>query len=89
MQKDDILIDYKVTKDSELPNMKNIMGSIYNYVQNNPVYFSYEPSFVNGVLIFGIVGLKHNHVNLQRMMGANISASGGKLEVMVDRSELG
>lgn len=87
MHKNDIIIDYKVVKDSELPDMKKIIHSIYKYVQNNEVYFKYEPKIIDGVLIFGIVGFRHKHNNLLKIMGNDVRESGGKLEIMVDRSK--
>jgi len=54
-------------------DMKILIECIYSYIQNNEIYFKYEPSMYKSVLIFGIVGFKKNHKALKRDLGKNIN----------------
>lgn len=73
MEKDDILIHYIVTKkEHKKINMKKLIKMIYRYVQNHEIYFKYDPTFYEGVLLFGIVGFQKDHDALQEILGNNV-----------------
>lgn len=50
------------------------------YIQNTEIYFKYEPTFVNSVLIFGIIGFEEDHEKLQKILGKDIQSIGCKLQ---------
>jgi hypothetical protein len=86
MKQKDILIHYMVTKkENEKTNIEKIIQSIIVYIQSNPIYFEYEPKFVNNILIFGIIGFKRDHVKLQKRLGDYISYFGGNLKILTKK----
>ena len=85
MDKKDIVIDYHVLKNSEKVNVTEIVKSIYRYIQTHEIYFKYEPSFVEGVLIFGIVGYKEDQEKLQNELGPILNGLGAKLDILLER----
>lgn len=50
-------------------DMEKVIQKIYAHIQNNPIYFSYEPKMYKGVLIFGVVGFNKNHSHLEKHLG--------------------
>jgi hypothetical protein len=83
--KKDILVHYKVTKQANYKqkvNMELLIGCIYTYIQNTPIYFKYEPNFVNSILVFGIIGFKRDHVKLQKRLGSDIKKLGCDLTII-------
>lgn len=87
MEKNDIVIDYSVSKveGSFVIDMKAMVQSIYTYIQTHEIYFKYEPSFVEGVLIFGIVGFKDDHEKLLSELGQSLKEHGVELKVLLER----
>lgn len=80
--KNDILIHYMVTKQETKVDIEKIIQFIITYVQNHLVYFKYEPTFYNNVLIFGLIGFKREHKKLQKRIGSDITKFGGKLNIL-------
>ena len=88
METNDILINYVVNKKenfSDKINMELLINCIYVYIQNTPIYFKYEPTFYLGVLIFGIIGFKKEHIKLQKILGSDIDKLGGKLSIVLEK----
>lgn len=77
MHEKDLEAHYMITKQGDTPvDIKKLITSIKHYVQNNKIYFSYYPSFIKGVLIFGIVGFLKDHINLKLELGTTIMSTG-------------
>lgn len=88
MKNKDILINYMINKKETFPdkiNMELLINCIYVYIQNKPVYFKYEPTFCYSILIFGIIGVKKEHIKLQKVLGSDIDKLGGKLSVFLEK----
>lgn len=82
MASKDILIHYIVSKKEDFPkevNMELVINCIYVYIQNTPIYFKYEPRFINQVLIFGIIGFKRDQKKFQKVLGSDLNKLGCKL----------
>lgn len=78
----DITINYMVTKkENSKPNMKKLIKRIYHYIQNNEIYFKYEPKFYKGILIFSIVGFPSDHTKLQKILKNRIKTLKCELKV--------
>lgn len=61
-------------KNEHVPiDMEKVIRKIYAHIQNNPIYFSYEPKMYKGVLIFGVVGFKKNHAKLKKSLGKTLN----------------
>ena len=80
----DILVHYMVYKKEKTskPKMNIVIQSIYMYIQNHEIYFDYEPTFNNGVLLFGIVGFKKDHTKLKEELGDLLNKSDCQLKVL-------
>ena len=82
----DLIIDYMVTK---IPNFEINAGEIclavVNYIQNNEIYFHYNPHFKDGCLIFGVVGFKSAHTKLQLELTNSLNELGVELSVLLER----
>ena len=82
MEKNDILAHYMVhKKENQKTDILTIIRLIINYVQNNKVYFKYEPTFWQGVLIFGIIGYQEDHDKLKELLGTDIDRFGGVIKI--------
>lgn len=68
---------YLVMKRADMkPNMDLLISTIKKYVQNNALYFSYMPNFIDGVLIFGIIGTQTEHGKLQDVLSGDLFTLG-------------
>jgi hypothetical protein len=88
--KKDILVHYKVTKQADYSQQVNtelLISCIYTYIQNTPIYFKYEPNFVNSILVFGIIGFKREHMKLQKRLGSDIEKLGCSLSIISKQGE--
>lgn len=81
----DILTHYMVNKksNSKKTDLSNIINFVIVYIQNNEIYFKYEPTFWNKVLIFGIIGTKKEQTKLKKDLGKIINKLGGKLNILL------
>lgn len=77
-----ISVIYQIVKNEPTPEVGNIIQSIYDYVQNNPIYFGCEPRVVNGTFIIGIVGCKADQDLFFEKMKSKVDKLGGKLLVL-------
>jgi hypothetical protein len=75
MEKGDKKVTYKIIKNEGAGkvDMEILCNHVIHYIQNNEIYFNYEPTFFHGVLIFGIIGLKKDHKKLKKELGKIIS----------------
>jgi len=83
MKDGDILAHYMITKklNSKKTDLPGIINLVIAYIQNNEIYFKYEPTFWNGVLIFGIIGFKQDQNKFKTDIEKIIDNLGGKLEL--------
>ncbi len=80
----DILIHYKVTKQEDKKiDIKLVIGCIYMYIQNKPIFFKVEPTFIYDVLCFAVVGSKREHLKLQIFLGSDLEKLNCKLEILL------
>jgi hypothetical protein len=86
MKHKDITIFYMVKKASDTPDMEKIIQLVMAYVQNNPIYFQSEPTFVNNIIMFGIVGYETDHNKLQKYLGSDLEKLGGNLSILIKKS---
>ena len=83
---EDIVVDYMVTKLSDVDiDMIKLMKALRDYMQNNEIYYSYTPHFVEGVMVFGIVGFRSEHDKLQSELYNTLGHLGFYLEVSLER----
>lgn len=86
MKPKDILVHYMVTKiENKEVDIEKIIQFIITYIQNHPIYFKYDPSFYNKVLLFGVIGFKKEHIKLQKRLGSDITKFGGTLTVLHEK----
>lgn len=72
-KKIDVHVRYMVVKqEGTNPNMELLIRTIRKYIQNNEIYFSYEPTFYKGVLLFSIIGFQDEQDNLLDVLGSDI-----------------
>ena len=70
----DYVYHYIVNKKSNAPvDMKALITVIVAYIQTHDVYFKYTPQFVEGVIIFGVIGYKKDHTELQNTLCETLS----------------
>jgi len=84
----DELGHYIVSKDTvEKVDMEKIILTITSYVQNNEVYFKYNPHFYAGSLIFGVMGLPSEHKNMEKLLRKEIKLLKCKIERVVTKRD--
>lgn len=83
LSKKNVLIHYMVNKKENTEvDTKLVISCIYTYAQNKPIYFEYEPTFYNDVLVFGIIGIKREHLKLQKVLGSDLIKLNCKLNIL-------
>lgn len=81
----DVIVVYMVNKDISTgikPKGNVVTQIIYDHVHTHAVYFNYGPKFVNGVLLFGIVGTPSDQEKLQEGVKNDLLAQGCKLKIV-------
>lgn len=63
----------KINSDDNSVDMDQLIRSIIRYVQIHEVYFKYNPNFISGVLVFGVIGYETDHITLQKDLGAVVT----------------
>jgi hypothetical protein len=74
MKKKDILKHYMVSPKENRISKKPLktevlLKCIYVHIQNNEIYFKYEPTFYKGIIIFGVIGFQSDHDTLKKILG--------------------
>jgi hypothetical protein len=64
-------------------DMEQMINAIVAYIQNHEVYFTYEPQFFEGVLIFNVVGYKRDHILFTKAMEQILEHFGCKLGTLL------
>jgi len=79
----DYTAQYMITKKipEEKSDVSSVINFIYDYIQNNEIYFFKDPAFINNVLLFSLIGLENDLISFERT--AFITAA--KFNCKVDR----
>jgi len=79
--KKDIVLTYGISKLSATAKHDTGQAIRYlvRYVQNAPIYYDMEPTVVDGVICFTIVGFKRDHHRFQNKLSKKLRKAGCKL----------
>jgi len=81
----DVINFYTVTKEPDWHvDMPEMIIRIKDYIQNNPIYFGSDMTFVDGVLVISIVGYVEEQDKFLEIVGASLK----ELHCNIERYEV-
>lgn len=81
----DVLINYRITKQSEVPtDISAVLRAPYIHVAHHAVKFRMEPKMYEGVVLFSFIGFPSDQMKIQRRMADDLARNNCSLSWSVN-----